>query len=80
MMDPPRAGSTSEFIEAACALAPERVVYISCNPATQKRDVRLFARGGYHLVRLRAVDMFPHTDHIETVALLMRNAEFFAQS
>ena len=80
MMDPPRAGSTSEFIEAACALAPERVVYISCNPATQKRDVRLFARGGYRLVHLRAVDMFPHTDHIETVALLMRNAEFFAQS
>ena len=72
MMDPPRSGSTPEFLDAACALAPGRIVYISCNPATQVRDVRQLVRGGYRLERLRAVDMFPHTDHIETVALLTR--------
>lgn len=72
MMDPPRSGSTPEFLDAACALAPARIVYISCNPETQVRDVRRLARGGYRLCRLRAVDMFPHTDHIETVALLVR--------
>ncbi len=72
MMDPPRSGSTPEFLDAACALAPGRIVYISCNPETQVRDVRQLVRGGYRLERLRAVDMFPHTDHIETVALLTR--------
>lgn len=72
MMDPPRSGSTPEFLDAACALAPGRIVYISCNPETQVRDVRRLVRGGYRLERLRAVDMFPHTDHIETVALLTR--------
>lgn len=75
-MDPPRAGSTPEFIDAACALAPERIVYISCDPTTQVRDVERFLRSGaYRLTAIRPVDMFPHTDHIENICVLeKRNA------
>lgn len=72
LMDPPRAGSTPEFLDALAQLAPERVVYISCNPETQVRDVRHLARAGYSLQLVQPVDMFPHTDHVETVALLAR--------
>lgn len=71
-LDPPRAGSTPAFIEAACAMAPRRIVYISCNPYTQERDLRLFAQGGYRMIRMTPVDMFPHTSHVETVAVLTR--------
>ena len=74
-MDPPRAGSTPEFIEAAGMLAPHRVVYISCNPETQVRDVQMLQRLGYSLKRIRSVDMFPHTNHVETVALLKRTPQ-----
>lgn len=69
-MDPPRAGSTAEFIQAACALAPRRIVYVSCNPLTQVRDIEQFAQAGYRMIRLSPVDMFPHTAHVETVAVL----------
>ena len=70
LMDPPRAGSTPEFIEATCTLAPRRVVYVSCNPETQARDLALFRERGYRLARVVPVDMFPHTKHVETVVLL----------
>lgn len=73
IMDPPRAGSTPEFIEAAASLAPTTVVYISCNPNTQARDLELFAHAGYQLVRFTPVDLFPHTTHVETVAVLKRD-------
>ncbi len=72
MMDPPRAGSTPEFLEAACALAPERIVYISCNPQTQARDARILLDGGYRIERIQPVDMFPHTDHIENIIAFAR--------
>lgn len=72
LMDPPRAGSTEEFLRAAAALAPERIVYISCNPETQVRDVEFLDSIGYAVVAVQPVDMFPHTDHIETVAVLTR--------
>lgn len=72
IMDPPRAGSTQAFIDAAAAMGPRRIVYISCNPKTQVRDIHAFARAGYTMTRLTPVDMFPHTDHIETVAVLER--------
>lgn len=71
-LDPPRAGSTPDFIAALGALAPARVVYISCNPSTQVRDIDLLSARGYRLSKLRPVDMFPHTSHVETVALLSR--------
>ncbi|RVU96667.1 23S rRNA (uracil(1939)-C(5))-methyltransferase RlmD [Coriobacteriales bacterium OH1046] len=72
ILDPPRAGSTPAFIEATAALAPERVVYVSCNPVTQARDLVLFRKRGYRLARVSPVDMFPHTKHVETVCLLTR--------
>lgn len=71
-MDPPRAGSTPEFIKAASALGPRRIVYISCNPVTQARDLELLGKEGYRLERLVPVDLFPHTTHVETVATLVR--------
>lgn len=72
LMDPPRAGSSVEFINALAELAPARVVYISCNPETQVRDCLHLRKHGYSLREVRPVDMFPHTDHIETVSLLTR--------
>lgn len=72
MMDPPRAGSTPEFLEAAAALKPSRIVYISCNPTTQARDVRQLCEAGYALAAIQPVDMFPHTDHVENICLLVR--------
>lgn len=71
-IDPPRAGSTPEFLEAACTLKPRRITYISCNPVTQERDLRQLLDGGYRLLKITPVDMFPHTDHTETVAVLER--------
>ena len=70
-MDPPRAGSSEEFLDALVALAPSRVVYISCNPETQVRDLRRLVSRGYGLRVVQPVDMFPHTDHVETVCLLI---------
>ena len=73
-VDPPRAGSTPEFLEAACALKPRRITYISCNPVTQERDLHQLLDGGYRLLKITPVDMFPHTDHTETVAVLSRKS------
>ena len=72
LMDPPRAGSTPEFLDALVHMAPDRVVYISCNPETQVRDLRYLAECGYATQLVQPVDMFPHTDHIETVAAVVR--------
>lgn len=72
VLDPPRAGSTQAFLESGIALGPRRIVYISCNPVTQERDLAVLARGGYRLERFTPVDMFPHTPHVETVVLMSR--------
>lgn len=71
LMDPPRAGSTKEFIDSVIALAPERVVYVSCNPQTLARDLKWFRRG-YKVEKMRPYDMFPLTDHCEVVCSLVR--------
>lgn len=71
-MDPPRAGASEKFCTALSSLQTSRVVYISCNPVTQHRDIMLLRKGGYRLQSIQPVDMFPHTSHIETVALLCR--------
>lgn len=72
LMDPPRAGSTPEFLEGVAALAPERVVYVSCNIQTQARDLEFIRQRGYRIESLTPVDMFPHTKHIESIATLAR--------
>ena len=73
-LDPPRAGSTPAFLTAAAELGPRRIVYISCNPTTQVRDLEILGHQGYRLCRLTPVDMFPHTEHTETVAVLSRKS------
>ena len=72
LMDPPRAGSTEEFLTAAAQLAPERIVYISCNPETQVRDLAFLRKFGYIATVVQPVDMFPHTNHVETVVLVSK--------
>ncbi len=71
-VDPPRKGLAIEVIEAVAAMEPERVVYVSCDPATLGRDVKRFAALGYQATRAVAVDVFPRTRHVETVCLLSR--------
>ncbi len=72
IMDPPRAGSTVQFMRSVVSLAPDRVVYVSCNPETLARDLMFFSKNGYKVRKITPVDMFPHTAHVETVALLSR--------
>lgn len=72
ILDPPRAGSTPEFLQAVCQLAPERVVYISCNPETQRRDLEYLTARGWKATFIQPVDLFPHTEHVETVVLLSK--------
>lgn len=72
IMDPPRAGSTPEFIQGVVGTGARRVSYVSCDLDTLARDVALFRTLGYRVKRVDAVDMFPHTKHIECVCLLER--------
>ena len=73
VVDPPRAGLSGKALRRLARLEPKRIVYVSCNPTTLAGNVKeLAAEWGYGLVRARPVDMFPHTPHIETVALLER--------
>ena len=69
-MDPPRSGSDERFLSSLIKTAPKRIVYISCNIETQRRDMDILLRGGYRVEKLQPVDMFPFTNHIESVALL----------
>lgn len=71
-MDPPREGSTPEFIESVARMSPKRVVYVSCNPETMARDLALLTRKGYRAEGFTPVDMFPHTSHCEVVCELTR--------
>jgi 23S rRNA (uracil1939-C5)-methyltransferase len=71
-MDPPRSGSSREFLDALALLAPERIVYISCDPGTLGRDLKDLGKRGYRSVECQPVDMFPYTDDIENVVLLER--------
>lgn len=72
MMDPPRAGASREFLECLVTLSPKKVVYISCNPETQARDVAFLVKNGYRVKKIQPVDMFPHTEHVECVMSLER--------
>lgn len=71
-IDPPRAGCTASFLHSLARLTPDRIVYISCNPETQARDLRVLGRLGYRAEICCPFDMFPHTNHCETVVLLSR--------
>ncbi len=71
-LDPPRAGSDEHFLGALVELSPRRVIYISCEPATQARDLAYLEKNGYQVKNIQPVDMFPQTYHVETVVLLTR--------
>lgn len=71
-MDPPRAGSDKAFLSSVVTLSPKKIVYISCNPETQARDLSFLVRNGYKVRKIQPVDMFPHTAHVECIALLTR--------
>ncbi|MGX7132421.1 23S rRNA (uracil(1939)-C(5))-methyltransferase RlmD [Enterococcus songbeiensis] len=71
-VDPPRKGLEPKFIEAASDVAPEKIIYISCNPATLARDLALFAEKGYETKKIQPIDLFPQTYHVESVSLLTR--------
>jgi 23S rRNA (uracil1939-C5)-methyltransferase len=75
VLDPPRQGASRGLLEALGALAPPRIVYISCDPSTLARDAGLLGGQGYACVRLTPVDLFPQTFHLETVALFERRDE-----
>ena len=71
-LDPPREGSTPACIDAVAAMKPNRVVYVSCNPETLARDLTHLTRRGWKALKIQPVDMFPHTEHVETVVLLSK--------
>ena len=67
MMDPPRSGSDMKFLNSVLTLKPQTIVYVSCNPETLARDAAVLVKGGYQAVKAVPVDMFPYTEHVETV-------------
>ena len=74
IMDPPRAGSDDAFLNSLVIMAPERVVYISCNPETQARDLKKLTAKGYKVEVIQPVDMFPGTKHCECIVLLLKTS------
>ena len=72
VVDPPRKGCERSLLETIIAMKPKRVVYVSCNPSTLARDLRILEDGGFRTVEVQPVDMFPHSGHVETVVLMSR--------
>lgn len=71
-MDPPRSGSDEKFLSSIVKLSPKKVIYISCNPVTQARDLKYLTNHGYNVEEIQPVDMFPHTYHVETITKLVK--------
>ncbi|HBI05275.1 MAG TPA: 23S rRNA (uracil(1939)-C(5))-methyltransferase RlmD, partial [Paenibacillaceae bacterium] len=72
VVDPPRKGCDDALLQTMIEMKPERIVYVSCNPSTLARDLRVLEDGGYRTVEVQPVDMFPQTGHVETVVLITR--------
>lgn len=73
-MDPPRSGSDEAFLKSLLLLGPKKIVYISCNPETQARDLKVLCKKDYRVEAVQPVDMFPFTSHVENLCLLTRKA------
>lgn len=74
-MDPPRSGSDEAFLKSLLILKPKKIVYISCNPETQARDLKILCKKEYRVEAIQPVDLFPFTVHVETIVLLSRREE-----
>ena len=72
VVDPPRKGCDEQLLDTMLEVAPERIVYVSCNPATLARDLKHLVEGGYEVVEAQPVDMFPQTTHVEVATKLVR--------
>ena len=72
VVDPPRKGCDTACLDTMLKMQPERIVYVSCDSATLARDVKILCDGGYELKRVRPVDQFGHTVHVEIVACIQR--------
>ena len=72
MLDPPRKGCDEATLSAVVRMAPRRVVYVSCNPATAARDAAWLEQNGYHAEKVQPVDLFPRTKHVEAIVSLQR--------
>lgn len=72
IVDPPRKGCDKKLLDEIINISPERIVYVSCNPTTLARDLKILVEGGYKVKEVQPVDMFPHTAHVETVTLLVK--------
>lgn len=72
--DPPRAGMHGDVVKTIVSVAPDRIVYISCNPSTQARDILLLSEQ-YKVLKVQPVDMFPHTHHVENIVLLQKKLQ-----
>ena len=73
VVDPPRAGCDKVVLDTFVKLQPKRIVYVSCNPSSLARDLGYLAQEGYVTMEITPVDMFPHTSHVECVALIERS-------
>lgn len=71
-IDPPRSGCSKEFLSTLCEINAEKIVYVSCNVETQARDLRYLIKAGYKAEKCTPVDMFPHTNHVETIVLMTK--------
>ncbi|OGC06548.1 23S rRNA (uracil-5-)-methyltransferase RumA [candidate division WOR-1 bacterium RIFOXYA2_FULL_36_21] len=74
ILDPPRPGIHKKVLQKIVEAKPKEIVYVSCNPYTQREDINLLSEGGYHIEKTQPIDMFPHTPHIENVVLLRNSA------
>jgi len=74
VVDPPRKGCDEKCLETMQKMAPDRIVYVSCDSATLARDLKYLCEHGYEIKKVRAFDQFAHTGHVETAVLLMRAA------
>ena len=72
LIDPPRKGCNEEFLSQLFTFSPTRVVYISCNPATQARDLKFFDEAGYQIIDVQPVDLFPQTRRLECIVTLSK--------
>ena len=72
VLDPPRSGCDRVVLETLLSFMPQRIIYVSCDPATLARDLRILCESVYTVQRVQPVDMFPQTGHVESVVLLMR--------